>query len=84
MPGIGVRYPIDIFLNKDDTDNVKSLAWINKVSKILSQTFKEENLMNFGTHYNLTFHGWEGMSEDQLLQRMAEVGLAFTRVGRMD
>jgi len=48
-------------------------AWLKKVDEVLRENFKHDELITFGTHLNVEFTGWEGLSDNEILQKLDKV-----------
>lgn len=40
---------------------------------IFRESFARDALISYGTHVNIEFSGWEGLSEDQLISKLSTV-----------
>lgn len=68
-----MKYPMIFNLKKSFDDNYAEIVWIKRVDKLLRDTFKGGKLKNFGTHFNVNFTGYEGLTEDEIRSKLKEV-----------
>lgn len=48
--------------------------WVKKLDIFIQESFPAGKLMNFGSHLNVTFEGWEELSSEDIGKKMIEVG----------
>ena len=71
-----MKYPIEFNLKKTAEENFAELLWVKRVDRLLQETFKGGKLKNFGTHFNVGFSGWEGLTQEQINKKLQEVAPA--------
>lgn len=72
--GVGIKYAVDFDLRKSIEENSTDMMWVKKMDTFLQERFPSGKLMNFGSHLNVTFHGWDDLSEPEIKQKLEEVG----------
>jgi hypothetical protein len=72
-PGVGIKYAVDFDLRKSIEQNKADLMWVKKMDTFIQERFPSGKLMNFGSHLNVTFQGWDDLTDDQIKPRLDEV-----------
>lgn len=72
--GVGFKYAVEFDLQKSLEENSTELRWVKKMDNFIQERFPSGKLMNFGSHLNVTFQGWQDLAEPELKKRLDEVG----------
>lgn len=65
-------------LKKSKEENKNDTKWVVKVDQMLRDTLRKEKLISFGTHFNIHFSNWEGLSETELFESLSKVCFLVT------
>lgn len=52
---------------------MKQAKWVVKIDQMLRETLKKDKLINFGTHFNIHFTNFEGLTEGELFEKLSKV-----------
>lgn len=72
--GVGIKYAVEFDLRKTFEESKAQMMWIKKLDEFIQESFPAGKLMNFGSHLNVTFEGWQELSEEDIGKKMIEVG----------
>lgn len=72
--GVGIKYAVEFDLRKTFEESKAQLMWVKKLDIFIQESFPAGKLMNFGSHLNVTFEGWEELSSEDIGKKMIEVG----------
>lgn len=70
---MGIKYAVEFDLRKSFEESKAQMMWIKKMDNFIQERFPAGKLMNFGSHLNVIFEGWEEVSEEQVKEKMKEV-----------
>lgn len=71
--GVGIKYAVEFDLRKTIEENNTQLTWVKKMDRFIQERFPSGKLMNFGSHLNVTFEGWEDIPESEIKTKLSEV-----------